>query len=287
MPHIGGLGDGLVLAACLKALKDRYPSCAIDVVCPSVHHTLLRLLDADLNITAYPPPTSELNRYSFYTSLEDVDRHAVDPSMSNIQIFSSCLHTPEGAEAITLKLPPALLEQWGIGKATHPRIGMALTKSTHMRAYPVDLVLELARALVKRQVAVLFFGASGEIKHELPHAPPTLFNLVDQTPGVDVLAAIFSQLDAVVCPDTLFMHLAGALRVPTLAIFTSSASTVAGGYPTVQSITADVPCRSCGAIADACPIGHSACVVPRHADLHPNRLAEAVMNMGKVHQAAG
>ncbi len=99
------------------------------------------------------------------------------------------------------------------------------------------------------------------------------------------MAAIFSQLDAVICPDTLFMHLAGALRLPTLAIFTSSATTVAGGYPTVRPVTAEVPCRPCGAIADACPIGHSTCVVPSHVDLHPKRLAEIVMDMLNVSRA--
>ena len=58
--HIGGMGDGLVLAACLKALKDRYPDCTIDVPCPALHHPLLKLVDADINIMPYPPPASEL-----------------------------------------------------------------------------------------------------------------------------------------------------------------------------------------------------------------------------------
>ena len=276
-PHIGGLGDGLVIAACLKALMDRYPNCTIDMPCPPVHHALLRLTDAGSNITPYPPPASDLKHYSYYMSLEDVDRHAADPAMSNIQIFGSCLRIPEATEAIRLKLPPSLLEKWDIGKTTQPRVGIALTKATHMKSYPVDLLLKLIRTLLKKDVAVLLFGASKEIKHDLPHAPPNLFNLVDQTPELDSLAAIFSQLDAVICPDTLFMHLAGALRVPTLAIFTCTHISAAGGYPTVKPITAAVDCRPCGATADICPLGYSACVVPRHEQLHPRRLADAVM----------
>lgn len=279
VPHIGGLGDGLVLASCLKALTDKYPDCRIDLPCPPVHHPLLKLVDGDMHIAEYPPRADELKRYAYYMSLEDVDQHAADSSMSNIHIFGQCLRTPQAIEAVKLSLPPLLLEQWDIGTADHPRIGIALTKSSHMRSYPIDLVLELARDLLERKAAVLFFGASAEIQHDLPHAPPSLFNLVDQTPGVDVLAAIFSQIDAVVCPDTLFMHLAGALRVPTLAIFTSSATTVAGGYPTVRTITADAPCRPCGAIADACPLGHGECIVPRQAQLAPQVLAQAVVSM--------
>ncbi len=285
--HIGSMGDGLVIAACLKALKDRYPDCTIDIPCPSVHHPLLRLIDADLNITPYPPPASDLKHYSYYMSLEDVDRHATDPAMSNIQIFGSCMRTPEAVQAITLKLPPSLLEQWDIGTASQPRVGVALTQSVHMKAYPVDLVLKLVRALLKKDVAVLLFGASKEIKYDLPHAPPMLFNLVDKTPKVESLAAILAQLDAIICPDTLFMHIAGALRVPALAIFTCTHISAAGGYPTVRLVTADVPCRPCGAVADTCPIGHRTCVVPRHADLDPKRLADAVMDLLRARRTPG
>ncbi|MCZ6654322.1 MAG: hypothetical protein O7D91_15005 [Planctomycetota bacterium] len=284
--HIGGMGDGLVLAACLKALKDRYPDCTIDVPCPALHHPLLKLVDADVNIMPYPPPAAELKHYSYYMSLEDVDRHATDPAMSNIQIFGSCLRTPEATEAVKLKLPSALLEQWDIGKARQPRVGIALTKSVHMKAYPVDLALKLVQALLKKDLAVLLFGASNEIGRDLPHAPPMLFNLVDKTPDIASLAAIFSQLDAVVCPDTMFMHLAGALRLPTLTIFTCTHVSAAGGYPTVRLATADVPCRPCGAVAHTCPIGHSACIVPRHADLAPKRLAEAVMDLLRTRPTA-
>ncbi|MCH8969389.1 MAG: hypothetical protein IIA66_09770 [Planctomycetes bacterium] len=286
MMYIGGMGDGLVLAACLKALKERYPDCTIDVPCPALHHPLLKLVDADVNIMPYPPPASELKHYSYYMSLEDVDLHATDAAMSNIQIFGNCLRTPEATEAVKLKLPSALLEEWDIGQARQPRIGIALTKSVHMKAYPVDLALKLVQALLKKDVAVLLFGASNEIGRDLPHAPPMLFNLVDKTPDIASLAAIFSQLDAVVCPDTMFMHLAGALRLPTLTIFTCTHVSAAGGYPTVRLATADVPCRPCGAVAHTCPIGHSACIVPRHADLAPKRLAEAVMDLLRTRPTA-
>ncbi len=284
--HIGGMGDGLVLAACLKALKDRYPDCTVDVPCPALHHPLLELVDADVNIMSYPPAASELKHYSYYMSLEDVDHHAADPAMNNTQIFGSCLRTPEATEAVKLKLPSTLLEEWDIGKADQHRVGIALTKSVHMKAYPVELALELVEALLKNDVAVLLFGASHEIGRDLPHAPPMLFNLVDKTPDIQALAAIFSQLDAVVCPDTMFMHLAGALRVPTLTVFTCTHVSAAGGYPTVRLATADVPCRPCGAVAHTCPIGHSACIVPRHADLDPKRLADAVMDLLRARRTA-
>ncbi len=127
-----------------------------------------------------------------------------------------------------------------------------------MRAYPLDLVLALTRDLLGRGVSVVLLGRSSEVQATLPQAPPLLLNLIDQTPDITALAAALSQLDALICPDTLFMHLAGVLRVPTLAVLTSSATRVAGGYPTVTTVTAAVPCRPCGASADTCPAGYSA-----------------------------
>ncbi len=81
-------------------------------------------------------------------------------------------------------------------------------------------------------------------------------------------------------------HLAGALRLPTLTIFTCTHVSAAGGYPSVRLATADVPCRPCGAVAHTCPIGHDACIVPRHADLAPKRLADAVMDLLRTRPTA-
>ena len=125
----------------------------------------------------------------------------------------------------------------------------------------------------------MLFGVGREINTELPHTPPMLCNFIDRTPTVASLAAVVSQLDAAVCCDSLFAHLAGVLRIPTLAVFTCSAPTAASGYPTVRAATADAPCSPCGVWGNRCPEGRSECVVHRHPDLSPHRLRELVLDM--------
>lgn len=277
VPFIGGQVDALTAASCLKALKQELPSCSIHIACPPLHNPIFNMADAGVETVGYPVPASELDRYAAYTSLEELGTEVDRRGRNNFEIFAECLRTPIVHEPVTLDIPEDLSKQCDLGKSEHPRIGIALTKSAHTRAYPVDLVLELTRALLQREVSVFFFGLGNEINQQLPHSPPVLCNLIDKTPGIEMLAALVKQMDAFVCPDSFHMHLAGVLRVPTLAIFTSSDPTVAGGYPTIQTLTADESCTPCGAAAEKCPLDHPECIVPRHADLHPDRIVDRLL----------
>ena len=282
VPFIGGQGDAIVLATCLAALKRRYPHVGIDVSCPALHHALLGLVDVEATPVPYPPPASGLRGHSFYMCLENAEQFAQERRLGNAEIFAQCLHTPSPGEPVMLTLPHTLLEQWDLGLAAYPRIGIAVTRLVSMKAYPIDLVLELARSLLRKEAAVLLLGVGREINLELPHTPPMLCNFVDRTPTVESLATVVSQLDATVCCDSLFAHLAGALRVPTLAVFTCSAPTAARGYPTVRAVTADAPCSPCGVWGNRCPQGHFECMVHRHPDLSPHRLCDLVLDMAEA-----
>lgn len=279
VPFIGGQGDAITLATCLAAAKRRYPNVGIDVAYPAMYGGLFELIDVELTPKPYPILAHELPGYSFYMCLEDVDQFANERRLSNAEIFARCLHTPPPDEPVTLKLPQSLLKDWDLGSVECPRIGIAIARLESMKAFPIDLVLELARSFLEKGAAVLLFGVGKEINTELPHSPPMLCNLVDRTPTVEALAAVLSQTDAVVCCDSFLMHLAGALRVPTVAIFTSSATIAARGYPTVRAVTANVPCGPCGTWGNRCPRGHPECIVPRHPELSPSRLSDLTLNL--------
>ncbi len=287
VPFTGGLGDGLTQVSCLKALKDQYPDCTIDVSCPLIHHPVLRCFSDIAQPTEYPTPVSELTRYSAYASLEDmteiIREHQSKPShqngLNNFELFSRTLQTPEVHEPVRLVLPSEIREPWDIGPSTTPRIGLVLSSADNMRSYPLKAFLKIAEGLIEKQMAVFFYGQSREIQHPIPDSPPWLCNCVDRTPNTETLAAMISQMDAVICSDGLCMHIGGLLRIPTLVIFLSSAARIAGGYPTVFTHFADYPCSPCGAVTSECPRKFPHCRVSEHPDMQPRRIIERLMGI--------
>ena len=248
----------------------------------------MRLCDnLGCRITAYPTPASELKHYAFYTSLEHItnyvtkDEYQFHGGLTNLEVFSRCLHTPVTHEGYHLKLPNELIEKWSMGSADHLRIGIGLSRTGNVRTYPPDLVLQLIKELLERGVGVFLLGRKEEIGRDLPHAPPWCINLLDTIPDTPALATVISQLDGLICSDSLFMHLGGALRKPTLTVYTATPSATGGGYPTVHPATSNIDCSPCLTTGDKCPKEHAECIVHRKTDLLPTRLAIASCNSSR------
>ncbi len=276
VPFIGGQGDAVVLASCLNGLSVRNDDLRIDVACPPVVQAILQIVDARLNIVTYPPTVDGLSAYDYFTTLEGLDDLPRVTGESNLALFARrmCMAPPD--EPVGLSVPDAVRAVCRLPESNIPRVGLALTHSTHMRAYPIDHTLQLARGLIERGMAVFLFGVGQEVGTVLPDAPPRLCNMIDKTPDISALSAMLDQMTAVVTPDSLFLHLAGALRRPTIGLFTATDPAVAGGYPTVLALTAHEGCNPCGATGNHCPEGHGQCIVPRNAALQPDRIVDRV-----------
>jgi len=280
-----GLGDSIIVSACLQSLKKEYPQAGINIACPTIQNELFEMLKSADKLLPHPLPASQLKGHAYHTSLEKLDdlikgrefKH--QQAASNLELFGRCLHTPPAQEVSRLKLPDQVLAKYALGPAQQPRVGIALTPSAHRRSYPSKMVLELTELLLGQGLSVIYLGRSQGLDCQFPHSPPWIANLLDKTPQLEVLAAVLQQLHFVVTPDAMIMHLAGVLHVPTLALFTSSPATVAGGYPTVEPLWAQVDCSPCGSAADQCPKSHPACLAPQHHDMQPAQIAERVLKI--------
>lgn len=108
--------------------------------------------------------------------------------------------------------------------------------------------------------------------------PPAVHDLLGQTPTVADLAAVLEQMQVVVTGDSLPLHLAGALGVTTLSIFTSTDAVIASDYPSVTAWQSDATCSPCRLADGECPLGHSECVAHRVSSLSPRRIVEHVLS---------
>ncbi len=199
-----GLGDTLLFVRYARPVKQR--GGRVILLCPKA---LFRLL-------AGCPGVDELVAHGSPAPPHDV--HA--PLLSLPGIFHT---TPTSAPADIpyLFAYPALVEHWRRELAPHSgfKIGIAwqgnpLFKSDRLRSFPLAAFERLAR-VEGVQLFSLQKGHGSEQLREAGFPVIDLASRMDETSGPFMdTAAVMTNLDLVIAPDTSIAHLAGALGVP-------------------------------------------------------------------------
>lgn len=122
------------------------------------------------------------------------------------------------------------------------------------RSIPPKYILPLCKNLTRLGFVVVLFGSSHEWNRKLKDiSVSNVVNLIDRT-TIGEMVALISLSDVVVTPDTGSLHIAAALKRPTVALFGNiNPRTRTSYYPTVHSLY---------------PVGETSCGGPCW-DLHP------------------
>lgn len=148
-----------------------------------------------------------------------------------------------------------LLSDKGVGQAgllvgIHPGARMPL------KCWSKDKFAEIADRMIDRYEAQIVFTGS-QADRELTDGiitrmKGTAVNLAGET-NLRILAGVMNKLSLFVCEDTATVHIASAMKTPTVAIFGPSKSIETGPYGNIHRVVEkDFPCRfgcdegSCG-----------------------------------------
>ena len=233
----GGAGDILFLTPALHALRLRFPKAQIDIACLG---RFSWILDGNPDLTCvlpYPIPEAKLGEGTIIT-LENViennhEDHAVD-------IFGKLMGVPELPDRKTryYPRPPRLAKTSG-----RKRIAVQFAASSAVRTYPH--MAQVIVLLIKAGYEIVLFRDPGPFR--LPESaksrmidPPTLGYTWRES--MDLLPTC----DAAIGPDSSMIHFAGALGVPTIAIYGSFDWRKRTLYqPSIRAIEATGPCAPC------------------------------------------
>ena len=230
----GGYGDLLFLTPSLAEIHRRYPALKITVA--THEHTREALHHPDLahvHLIDYPVPADDLTRYDIISSAERI----TDPRMQHDAATYFAHHLgllperSESSEALAKEEfslrplyavdPDDLAQAWMAFPRHEPRarIGIQTESSVKNRTYPIDLTAQLIEKLIKEDECDVFtFGYPDPGKKvEIPHFYPLQF--MDPAPSLTQSAAVLSTMDAVIAPDSALCHIAGALGIPTIALY--------------------------------------------------------------------
>ncbi len=278
LPFIGRQGDALVVAACLAALREAYPGITIDIAAPRAAREVFQSTPRCGKLLPYPAQAEHLSDYRYYLSLEDVEAIPDGARRSYYDVFSTCLRTPRPARPVNIEIPLDIQARWRLPDSSRHKVALHVGVADSLRTYPLDLTGQLADRLIAAHCEVFLIGA--DVPNPCPSASDDgLHDLIDGTKTVADLAGVLSQMDLLIAGDSFPMHLAGAMEVKSLALFTSTDAVLTKDYPGTHALKSTAGCSPCYVAVSPCPLGHTACIAHRETCFEPHAIAERALRL--------
>lgn len=245
----GSFGDLLLLTPVVKALRIKYPGVQVKVAC---HPRYAPILDGVVDTVGYPVSTSDFDRVSnHYFFLEGVVEYP-DKSMRGHTYVSrfakACgidkIHDRRLGYILTAD-EAAWAEDSFPKEEGKVRVGVQVRASAENRTYHRKKTVEVMAHLLNKGVAdeIYLFGAPGDI--DFPEVDKVT-NLSNAGLSVRMSVAVAKTCDALLVPDSLFMHVAGALDIPALVLSGAfDPSITQGQQNTVHAMRGMGKCRFC------------------------------------------
>jgi ADP-heptose:LPS heptosyltransferase len=239
----GGYGDLLFLEPILRHWRDAHPDARMAIL-QSPYNAILDGLA--LQTVPYPVPGSA--HVAKFNHVFCWERYIQDnPTRHPTDVFADALGltladkrpryyvSPAEAKEAARKFPK---------RSGRPRIGFHVRATALFRTYPrhVDLLNAL---FAGHGWEVMLFGGKGEARAD-DNPALGLVNLTTRTLSIRQSAAILATCDAFIAPDSGLLHVAGALGVPTVALFGPIPATARTCYyPTVHALQGRARCAPC------------------------------------------
>lgn len=240
----GGFGDHLFLTPIFREIKKLWPSAIVKLAClSSYQEQLLHNPDID-GFEPYPLPLDAWNKAHGRFWLDGaIDKgktevHAVDVFAEAVGITLTDKRTEY---FYTQEELDWALAGWPRSKKRTRRLGVQVHASTFSRTYPFAQLRKALDILYMRGWEILLFG-----DEERMRAAPVEGIHVITGRTYRQAAALIATCDVVLAPDSSLCHLAGALDIPTVALYGPfNAATRVAYQSSIFPIQGKAPCAPC------------------------------------------
>lgn len=239
----GGFGDILFCSPLIRTLQAR----GLDVSFSCVPTYQDALAGVSVDFVPYPLTVEQVAGYGRVIWLEGVIEFAADPAVHAVDLIAQAAgeELTQGKHC-SYQVAPADSE-WAAEKyprTSARRIGVQLAASAPSRTYPRELMMTALSELLRRGHEVFLFGRPNEIQINTPH--PRLINTSADSPSFSRSCAVLATCDAVLAPDSALCHVAGALDLPTIALYGPFSWRTRTSYaPSIRALSGNLPCAPC------------------------------------------
>lgn len=220
--RVGGYGDLILLTPVLREHKRQFPDARIGVCCFPPYAAVLENLSYVDEIVPYPLPLAkayEWERWVFLEKAIECNPRAKDVHATDLfaEIAGVLLGEDRKADYV-VRSAEALEAHQKFPRSSKRRACIHVATSARARNYPLALSGEVTKSLVDAGWEVFLIGEKGQLP-PMKKDYPGIVNLTDKGLSFRQTAAIVNGCDVLIAPDSAFVHVAGALGVPCVALF--------------------------------------------------------------------
>lgn len=236
----GGIGDIIQAGPLVKQLAktDRVTFC-----CAPPFLEVAGALPGVSNTLAYPPALSNVTTYDRIVYLENIvererKEHVADAFLRAGGFDPEQIDANEKAPAIKIPRPPYKF------KKTGKRLGVQLKASARCRSVTPEHMSKIISHFARNGWEIMFFGAPGSVINEEKNC----INLTQmkRPPSIMQSAAIMQSCDCFLAPDSGLLHMAAAVGVPSVGLFSVIDAKLRTQYSPYQiGIMGQAPCAPC------------------------------------------
>lgn len=298
----GGFGDLLFLTPLLRYLDERYKHAGLAVACGRRYHGVLLRNRYVRRIFTYPVRLKDLVAYDYQLFYEGTLETSEDAGLHAVDLMARHAGVADvGNRRLAYDVEPALarkakniLRHELKVKAGDATVGLHLRASSPIRTYPLESSLLVAATLGAAGARVFLLGAEGDWGKTVGRrlSPSVKLENVDNLCGrfrtINHTAAFLSRLDLLIGPDSSLVHFAGALEVPTVALYGPFPGavrtkyyprciTLEGRYAVRPGLEECTPCFKHG--PDPCPQAGEDRASPCLRNLEPEVVVRAALGL--------
>lgn len=251
----GGFGDILFLTPLLAKIKRLWPTCKLWFATqPQYHAAIAGNPDVDLVLTL-PIPLAAFRGADWHLHFEGTIERSTDPARHAVDIFAEHAGIPIGDDEKALIYEPSIarvvamrnrLVVLGV-KPDLPIVAVQPKASSPIRTYPPDMLAKVIKKLVDHGNQVLVLGGPRDFPQKARGGG--VWDLCGAFSDMADSVAALANADLLVAPDSSLTHFAGAMNIPTVAIYGPFPGAVRTAYyPNCETLEVDSvkwPCAPC------------------------------------------
>jgi len=225
----GGGGDILFMTTGLHELKRMYPDSSLNV---AISPAYLSLVENNPNIDGVIPlPISltEWNKYHYHIIFENIIENSFMAQEYNAyDLFMMKMGLDVKAIPPERKIPEIFINDSEIDlilkkfkgiKIGKKSIGIQAEASSPIRKYLPHNFVKVGKALINKGYELFFFGSPNQengINYLVQQCGEGSHKVIEDLRTALVVA---KHMDYFIAPDSLFIHVAGAFRIPVIGIY--------------------------------------------------------------------
>ena len=247
----GGIGDIVLLTPILRELNLRWPKSKIDVCAIAEFSQPLIGLPYVNEIIDYPITRSALETYDCWMFLENaVERGEDSKTLHSVDCYAKVIGLTgdfDKRQEYRITLREAIWAQEAYPRTPGVRrLAIQTSASGVCRTYPVDLLQKMVGELMtgKEKWEVFLMDKPGSIR--LKDAPENSIRVLTDGLTFRQRCAAMATCDCLLAPDSSMTHVAGALGLPCVALYSVFPWQLRTAYaPTTKALTGNGTCAPC------------------------------------------